>query len=316
MSNRVFVSLVALAFVIPALSLAQDTNTALQQVEAACAASRGNGFVGLAISSIRRRDYWEADRVAEFALEGRVTKSERACLERVRAIVSEVHAEQARQAAERARNEPPREPLKAQERVELVSAVQIGTTSCILEPGSDGTANSAATSMLRAYQEGRFDEAKATAQSILDYNGQTVTRGQRDCAEKITADVQAKKVEEANKPSNQLKRVYLDYMAVQACYESRKEYRVPYVSPQELSNARAITRRDEASLLRKHPTLSKQKDTLWEVAKQDYGSTLLATMLRVVGTKHNDEAARLCRLAAMNYSADQGQQQQRIKKDF
>jgi len=130
---------------------------------------------------------------------------------------------------------------------------------------------------------------------------------------KANADAQRRAAEQ---PTEQLKTVYRNYIAMQACFESRKEFRVKYVTQQELDTARRITTRDEQALVTKFPALTQQKDALWEEAKQEYGGSNLATSLGISGTTHNSWADQHCKLHAIKYTSDKQHQQQQIKRDF
>jgi hypothetical protein len=137
------------------------------------------------------------------------------------------------------------------------------------------------------------------------------------CLEYLDAKVEREKADAiANQPPNRLKDLYKLYITMQACYESRKEFQVQYVSRQEMEAARAITRRDEQALLRQFPTLRTKKDALWEEAKEEYGASDFAALLGVSGTSHSPTADRGCKIVATKYTADRSHQQQQIKKDF
>ncbi len=176
------------------------------------------------------------------------------------------------------------------------------------------TTNSRVAKLLDELRKGNVDGALSSAVELQYIRG--LDARERKCWDEVVAAIEAQKNEVANRPNEQLKTVYGNYIAMQACYESRKEYRVPYVTQQELNAARTITKRREQSLLQRVPVLAKQKDVLWEQAKKEYGKSLLATTLGLSGTSHNNHVAQTCRLVAMGYTADPDNQQQKIKKDF
>jgi uncharacterized protein YqgV (UPF0045/DUF77 family) len=170
-------------------------------------------------------------------------------------------------------------------------------------------------SIIAALEEQRLDYATQLINRTYEWNYAAVTDAQRACisaakraAEKIEMDTrearfakereehdravrdraaaaEAKRNEEerlAKQPDRQLKNVYKHYIAMQSCYEARKEFELQYVSKQELEAARAITRRDEQSLLGTFPQLAKQKNSLWDDAKREYGDSDFAVLLRVL----------------------------------
>jgi len=184
---------------------------------------------------------------------------------------------------------------------------------------------------------GRYDDAEKEAGEVLQDPERTLRRGatpvERECAltvQKVSKEAKmelraaqakddaarAQAETERAKPPNRLRTLYVDYIEVQACYESRKEFAVRYVTRQEMDDARAVTRRQEQALLKQHPELSAQKDALWEQAKREYGNSLLATILRTAGTTHNSHAEQQCKVSAMRYTSDQQNQERKIKKDF
>ncbi|SRR5258708_1343346 len=261
------------------------------------------------------------------------TAVEAECLNSARALVTALKAEvkkreQQEQASyQQRRQQETSTQREMQERLTgLQEKIQHGDASFDLvqqecQAGGRSSSRDAATNdsfqrLLELVQKGDIDSAGEQASNLLGYHLQDVTDGQQVCATLVGDFAQAQNRQIAKQPPNQLKNVYKHYMAMQACFESRKEFRVQYVSKQEMDAARTITKRDEQALLKQFPVLAKQKDTLWELAKQEYGASDFATVLRANGTTHSKTADQSCKVIAMKYTIDKEHQQQQIKKDF
>lgn len=219
----------------------------------------------------------------------------------------------------------------------------------------DDAVNSYFSELIDEFKKKHFENASAASKRILQ--SESPNERQKECAKRILIESKNAIANEENKlaeerrrakqqaalPDGQLKTVYMSYMLMQACYEARKEFRVPYVSKQELDTARAITVRKEQELLKKFPKLAPQKDALWEQSKQKYmQSTVMdlfeaaevnefvtlavandggiglnvAQMFGNAGTKHSNRVDQVCKGFSTVYTTDEQQQQNRIKKDF
>lgn len=133
--------------------------------------------------------------------------------------------------------------------------------------------------------------------------------------ERIEAEQKA--AQESATPQGKLKDIYSRYISMQACYESRKEYALQYVSNGDLGRARSITKRDETNLIKTSPELAKQKDRLWEDSKKEFANSVLGMWTTGMGAgTYIKDAATLCGLLKGGFNTDKLEQKQRIKKDF
>jgi hypothetical protein len=188
----------------------------------------------------------------------------------------------------------------------------------------------------RARLQRDCEERQQKRQALLQRERQAIddARAQRD-----------EKKRRAQEPPNQLKSLYIAYITMQRCYEARQEFRVQYVTKQELDAARAVTRRKEQALVKTYPALEKHKESLWERSKQEYGDLVVvdlfeaagvnqvvtlmvanndlflmranvASMLGGAGTTFSEKLDQVCKSLATTYTTDKQQQHQQIKKDF
>lgn len=305
---------IAITFAVSQYANGQASSETLRRIESACAA--GGGIASAVVDDLRFGRLSEADQTAQYRLGSSISGAERNCMQAVRAAIPVLRAEGEKTAADRRMLEAQRSAEQAEARRSMSDSLQIGSTTCVAEPSTTASANSSFRNMVTAYSKGNMADARVSANQVLFHERQVATRSQVDCAEKVVASIRAEEDQVASVPSNQLKSLYISYIAMQACYENRKEFRVQYVTEQEMGAARTITRRDEQSLLQKFPQLAKQKDVVWEQAKQEHSRSNIVGLMSMTGTVHNPQVGLQCRVAAMRYTSDQGHQQQRIKKDF
>lgn len=298
-------------------SLGQISGAVPQHVEAACATARSeNGIISAILDELKIGRLSEADRMAEYMLGSDLPRLEKNCLLAVRTSILTLRAEADKREADQRIIAAQETVTQTETRREESDTVVIDSTECVAIRGAISLSNAEVKGMMDSYRMGQLENAKAASDWVLSDHRPNLTGSQIVCAERIVADIRKQQEREAAKPASRLRTVYHKYIAMQACFESRKEFRVQYVTQQEMDTARTITRREEQSLLKKNPALARQKDSLWNQAKVEYGKSNLAGFLAIGGTMHLPQVGQLCRTTAMQYTADKQQQQQQIKKDF
>lgn len=121
----------------------------------------------------------------------------------------------------------------------------------------------------------------------------------------------------ANRPDEKLKGAYMQYMGMQACYESRKNYVVKYVTSADLDVARSATKETEQSLVKVNPGLSGNVNAIWASAGKEFSATSQIAMgARIAGEKHNSLMAEQCSVLRLAFRLQLGGQSEKRKKDF